>query len=263
VQSAESADGTWRARLAYSLRASGGTRRCRAALPSTSSAGESDRRVRTAHGALVARDRVAPAAALDAAYWRCTPPARLGRATAVCGRHVVCSSRAIATRRRRYPMLPCGAVIRQLSWECNCRARTACGGLVSHDRDAPAAAPAGAPDAAVWRCPLPAHLGMVCAELIRHMACSSHAIAMRRLLHSVHRAALPSASSAGEGVCRAQTARVWLVSRDHDAPAAAPDAAVRRCPPPAQLRRAAAERGLHVTWLRARLARSQRAGDCT
>jgi hypothetical protein len=155
VQSAESADGTWRARLAYSLRASGGTRRCRAALPSTSSAGESDRRVRTAHGALVARDRVAPAAALDAAYWRCTPPARLGRATAVCGRHVVCSSRAIATRRRRYPMLPCGAVIRQLSWECNCRARTARGELVSHDRDAPAAAP----DAAVWRYPLPAHLG--------------------------------------------------------------------------------------------------------
>ena len=201
-----------------------------------------------ARGVLVSRTHCVQAVAPDAAVRRCPPPARLGRVIAECGRHMACLSRAIATRRRRYPMLPCGAVIRQLSWECNCRARTARGELVSHDRDAPAAAPAGAPVAAVWRCPLPAHLGMVRAELIRHMACSSHAIAMRRLLHSVHRAALPSASSAGEGAWRAQMARASgvIISRDRDMPVVALGAALRRYPPPVLLGRATAESGRHM-----------------
>jgi len=160
--------------------------------------------------------------------------------------------------------------------------RTARGVLVSRDRDAPAAVP----DAAVRRCHPPAQLGVqlqsadgawrarlarsrraggstrccrvalpsastsgrVRAELIRHMACSSHAIAMRRLLHSVHRAALPSASSAGEGAWRAQMARASgvIISRDRDMPVVALGAALRRYPPPVLLGRATAESGRHM-----------------
>ena len=49
-------------------------------------------------------------------------------------------------------------------------------------------------------------------------------------------AARPSASATGESDCRARTARDVIVLRDRGAPAAAPDAAVRRCPQPARLR---------------------------
>jgi hypothetical protein len=58
--------------------------------------------------------------------------------------------------------------------------------------------------------------------------CSSRAIARRRRRR---RSALPSNSAAGEGNCRARTARGVLVSRDCDAPAAAQSAAARRGPP--------------------------------
>ena len=79
--------------------------------------------------------------------------------------------------------------------------------LVSRDRDAPAAAP-GAD--ARW-------------ESVR-----------------------PSACAAGEGDCRARTARGVLISRDPDAPVAAHSAAARRGPPPTRLGRATAERGRHA-----------------
>jgi hypothetical protein len=53
-------------------------------------------------------------------------------------------------------------------------------------------------------------------------------------------------SSAGESGCRARTTRGVLVTRDRDAPAAAADAAVLRCHPPARLGRTTAERGRHA-----------------
>jgi hypothetical protein len=112
----QGADDTGRARLARSQRVRGGIRCCLAVLPSASAARESDCGARTAHGLLVSGDRNTPAAALDAAYWRCPPPSRPGRATAVCGRHVPCSSRATATRRRRHLVLPCNAALRQRGW---------------------------------------------------------------------------------------------------------------------------------------------------
>ena len=110
----QSADGTWRACLARSQRAGGGTRCPRAALLSASSAGESYCRARTTRGVLVSRDLNASVAAFVAALLFCPPPVRLGRATAERGRHMACSSQAIATRRLRRLMLPSGAALRHL-----------------------------------------------------------------------------------------------------------------------------------------------------
>jgi hypothetical protein len=97
-----SADDTWRARLARSRSAGGCAQCCLAARPTVSATGESDCRARTARDVIVLRDRCAPAAAPDAAVRRCPLPARLGRATAERGRHVACSTRTIATRRRQH-----------------------------------------------------------------------------------------------------------------------------------------------------------------
>jgi hypothetical protein len=237
----ESADGAcqWRDHLARSRHASGGTWCCLAALPSASTAGESDCRERKTHGVLVSRDR-------DAS-----------------GEH---------------SLLPCGAALRQLGWEsrCSCRARTALGVFVSRDSDAPAAAS----EASVRRCASQAQPGRAPAERRRHVACLSRATAKRRLQHLTQpcgtalrqlgwgeslqsaddtararlalsrragsgtrcrSAMLPSTSAAGEDDCRAWTTRGVLVSRDREAPAAAPDAAMLHCPPPARLGRATAE----------------------
>jgi hypothetical protein len=215
----QSADGTWRACLARSRRAGGGTRCPRAALPSASSAGESNCRARMTRGVLVSRDLNASGAAFVAALLFCPPPVRLGRATAERGRHMACSSQAIATRRLRRLMPPSGAALCHLglgerlqcadgtcrarlarprragggTWCClatllsasaagedDCRAQTARGVLVSCDRDVPAFALS----AAVRRCPPPARLarGRATAGRGRHLACSSPgpAIATRR-----------------------------------------------------------------------------------
>jgi hypothetical protein len=168
------ADGTWCARLARSRRAGGGTRCCRAALSSASSAGS---------------------------------------ATAERGRRVASLSRTIATRRRQHPpahpMLPCGVALFQHIW----------GWCVQSLYG-------------TWR-----------ARLTR-LRCAGFCT-------QCCRAALPSASSAGPGEsdCRAWTALGVLVpgARDRDAQAAALGAAVRRCPPPARLGRASAERRRHVS----------------
>jgi hypothetical protein len=282
----QSADGTWRACLARSRRAGGGTRCPRAALPSASSAGESNCRARMTRGVLVSRDLNASGAAFVAALLFCPPPVRLGRATAERGRHMACSSQAIATRRLRRLMPPSGAALRHLglgerlqcadgtcrarlarprragggTWCClatllsasaagedDCRAQTARGELVSHDRDAPAAAP----DAAVWRYPLPAHLGGCVQSLYGTWRARLTRLRCAGFCTQCCRAALPSASSAGPGEsdCRAWTALGVLVpgARDRDAQAAALGAAVRRCPPPARLGRASAERRRHVS----------------
>ena len=76
----QSADGKRSARLARPRRASGGTRCCLAARPSTSAAGEGGGRAPTACGMLVSRDRDLPAAAPSVAPRRGPPPAQLGRA---------------------------------------------------------------------------------------------------------------------------------------------------------------------------------------
>jgi hypothetical protein len=188
------ADGTWCARLARSRRAGGGTRCCRAALSSASSAGS---------------------------------------ATAERGRRVASLSRTIATRRRQHPMLPCGVALCQHIWEGACRAYTAHGVLVSRDCDAQAFALSAscgtalrqlgwggcvesadgtcqwrdhlarsrhasvALGAALRRYPPPVLLGRATAESGRHMVCSSRVIATRQGSTRCCRAALPSASLAG------------------------------------------------------------------
>ena len=281
----QSADGTWRACLARSRRAGGGTRCPRAALLSASSAGESNCRARMTRGVLVSRDLNASGAAFVAALLFCPPPVRLGRATAERGRHMACSSQAIATRRLRRLMLPSGAALRHLSLgerlQCadgTCRARLARprragGGTWCCLATLLSASAAGEDDcraqtargcssreiATFLRLPsvLPCgaallQLGWPGGERLQGVDGTWRARPRgprsRRAGGGAWccRAALPSASSAGKGVCRAQTARVWLVSRDHDAPAAAPDAAVWRRPPPAQLERATSEHGRHV-----------------
>ena len=109
----QSADGTGRAGRACSRCAGAGTRCVLAALFSASAAGESYCRARTTHGVLASRDRIASAAALVAAVRSCPPPVLRGRETAERRWHVACSSRAIATCRRRHLMLPCCAAPRQ------------------------------------------------------------------------------------------------------------------------------------------------------
>ena len=87
--------------------AGGGTRCCSAARTLPSVAGEIGCRARTARAVRVLRDRDAPVAELSSAWRRCPH----GRATAVRGWHVTCSSCVIAAAARwwRHPMLPCGA----------------------------------------------------------------------------------------------------------------------------------------------------------
>ncbi len=207
----QSADCTWRARLARSRCVGGGTRRCRVAMPSASSAGDGTCRALTAYGVLVSRDRDAPVVVVDAAVRRCTPPAQLGslRARAERRRHVVCSSRTIAKRLLRHLM----------------RSRAAL----------PSASSAGKSDLqstdGTWR-----------ACLARAQRAGSGTW--------FSRAALTSTSAAGEDGCRARMAHGVLVPRESVAPAAATAAALRRCPLPAQLGRATADRRRHVVSLR-------------
>ena len=129
----QGADDTWRACLARSHRISGGTRCCRAELPSASAARESNCGAQMARGLLVSRDRNTPVAAPDAALRRRRgpPPVRLGRATAECGRHVACSSHRVGGGIRR-----CSAALPSASsaWESDCRVQTARGVLVSPRR---------------------------------------------------------------------------------------------------------------------------------
>ena len=270
--------GTWRARLTRSRRAGFCTQRIRAALPSASSAGEGACRAQLARGVIISHDRDMPAVALGAALRRCPLPVLLGRATAESGRHMVCSSRVIATRRRSTCCCRAALPSASSAGECSSRALTALGVLVSRDSDAPAAAS----EASVRRCTLQAQPGRAPAERRRHVACLSRATAKRRLRHLTQpcgtalrqlgwerdcrarttqrvlvsrdrdapAVALGAAvqccppgvtSTAGEDDCRARTTRGVLVSRDREAPAAASDAAMLHCPPPARLGRATAE----------------------
>jgi hypothetical protein len=179
----------------------------------------------------------------------------------MCGRHVACSSRAIASRRQRHsvPRLPSGAALCQLGWGELLRSVDGTGRarLVRSRRagccraalpSASSAGPGG--DCRAWTA----------------LACSSRASATRRRRHLVLpgnaalrqrswggwqlsadgtgparlarsrrsgacpqccRAAIPSASSAGPGGgdCRALTSLGVLVSRERDAQAAALGAA--------------------------------------
>ena len=175
-------------------------------------------------------------------------------------------------------MLPCGAARSQLSWgerlqsadgtgragracsrcagagtrcflaalfsasaagESDCRARTTRGVLVSRDRIASAAALV----AAVRSCPPPVRRGRATAERRRHVACSSHAISTRRRRHLM----LPCGAALrqlGLGERLQSADCTWRAGLT--ASAAASDAAVLRCPPPAWLGRATAERGRHM-----------------
>jgi hypothetical protein len=112
----QSADGTRCARLARSRHASRSTQSGCSARPSASAAGEGNCSARTARSVLVTRDRDAPAAAHSAAVRCCPSPEQLGRATAARERHAPCSSRAIATRRRRHTVWPLGTAFRQRGW---------------------------------------------------------------------------------------------------------------------------------------------------
>jgi hypothetical protein len=113
-----SANSTRCASRPRSRRTGGGTRCGRSAWPSTSAAGERycTLRARTARGRLITRCCDASAVTHSAATRHCPPPARLGRATAERGWHAACSSRAIATRRRRHMVRPLGAALRQRFW---------------------------------------------------------------------------------------------------------------------------------------------------
>jgi hypothetical protein len=162
------------ARLAQTRHAVGSTQSL-AARPSASAVKEGDCRARTARGVLVSRHRNAPAAAHGATARRCLHPERLGRAAEGRRPHAACSSRAIATRRRQHRdrVRPSASVAR----EGDCGAWTARGVLALRDRDAPESAYSEAG-------PPPARLERAAAESGRHVACSSRAIATRRMKRS-------------------------------------------------------------------------------
>ena len=178
----QGADDTWRACLARSHRISGGTRCCRAELPSASAARESNCGAQMARGLLVSRDRNTPAAAPDAALLRRPPPVRLGRATAECGRRTWRARLTASAAASDAAVLRCpppawlGRATAERGRHMACSSRA-----IGMSR----ALPAVALVAAVRRCPQLALLGRSAAERGRHVECSSCAIATRRRPYSV------------------------------------------------------------------------------